>query len=237
MKNQYFGDIRDCFKYDLLIELVQGLHLEQLTSIPMLTPSDSESRDGQLVNYPANGRRQDLVTFLKEQVRLGDRDVVHLRNYFKKSNFHYTPYNDDEYFQHDLRGDYIANIPDRALSRALIFFDPDNGFEVASMRRGNGHKYLRFSELDRVLTRMGNQSIAVVYQHLPRKPREEYFNHMSSQFGSKLGQSRCTAVTDGQIAFFTFALDQSVHDQLHSVLLAYLNRVNQVGARLSVIPL
>jgi len=40
MKNQYFGDKRDFFKYDLSIELCERIPLKQFTFIPMLTEND-----------------------------------------------------------------------------------------------------------------------------------------------------------------------------------------------------
>jgi hypothetical protein len=41
MKHQFFGDRRDLFKYDLLLDVLRGMPaLARLTLIPMLTPDD-----------------------------------------------------------------------------------------------------------------------------------------------------------------------------------------------------
>lgn len=46
MKNQYFGDTRDLFKYDLILELLlENDFLERFTFIPMLT-EDTENLHG-----------------------------------------------------------------------------------------------------------------------------------------------------------------------------------------------
>ena len=38
MKNQFFGDNRDLFKYDLILSVVKGVdQIRQFTFIPMLT--------------------------------------------------------------------------------------------------------------------------------------------------------------------------------------------------------
>ncbi|MCJ2670040.1 MAG: hypothetical protein LN416_05970, partial [Candidatus Thermoplasmatota archaeon] len=50
MKNQYFGDTRDLFKYDLVLELLLGTELRRFTFIPMLT-RDEESSDGGKTDY------------------------------------------------------------------------------------------------------------------------------------------------------------------------------------------
>ena len=51
MKNQYFGDIKDLFKYDLGEFLINEIpELERFTFIPMLTPDD-KGPDGNKLNY------------------------------------------------------------------------------------------------------------------------------------------------------------------------------------------
>ena len=49
VKNQYFGDKRDLFKYDIIARIIttESFFLRQFLFIPMLTPNDS-SWDGEL---------------------------------------------------------------------------------------------------------------------------------------------------------------------------------------------
>lgn len=63
MKNQFFADRRDFFKYDLLLELLEGGQLSGLTLVPMLTPDDG-GPDGRFTRYRCGNRRAGLYKFL-----------------------------------------------------------------------------------------------------------------------------------------------------------------------------
>ena len=155
MKNQLFADKRDFFKYDLLLEILNGIpDFHQLTFIPMLTSDDNSNHGGQ-TKYQLGKRREDLFYFLRGCLERGARDIHHLRAYFSNQSFAYTPHLDSDHFTHDNREEYFLSIPDSALRRALVFFDPDNGLEVKSTKRGNGRKYLLYSELKALFGHMG----------------------------------------------------------------------------------
>ena len=52
MKNQYFRDIRDLFKYDLLTELIDNISaLDQFILIPMLIEDGGKGIDGMYFPY------------------------------------------------------------------------------------------------------------------------------------------------------------------------------------------
>jgi len=48
-RNQYFGDTRDLFKYDLAMHCMEHAGLSRLNFVPMLTPDDG-SADGRHVD-------------------------------------------------------------------------------------------------------------------------------------------------------------------------------------------
>jgi len=51
VKNQYFGDTRDLFKYDLALHIIEGIwSIRALTFVPMLTPDDG-SRQGSRTDH------------------------------------------------------------------------------------------------------------------------------------------------------------------------------------------
>jgi len=205
MKNQYFGDRNDFFKYDLVLTLIEKIDsLKCFTFIPMLTQDDG-SGDGGLTDYDGR-RRKELESFLKSCIRKSNRNIKNLYSFFSNyENPEYHAYKDDEYFLHAGRKQYFDGVDSSIFYRAAILIDPDNGFEVKSMRSGNGHKYLKYSELSTLYDRMDSESLILVYQHIPRTRREDYF--------AKIGQKICDCVntrnplclSDNRVAFFIMA--------------------------------
>ncbi len=205
MKNQYFADRRDFFKYDLLLELMEaGSSLRRLLFVPMLTAPDGRT-DGRLKTYPCGARRPDLYAFLQDCRSRGVCDITELRRFFADRTFQYVPFADDCYFRHESRDAYFAAIPDAALRGALVFLDPDNGLEVGSMGPANGHKYVRFAEMAGLLARGDESSLMLVYQHLPRRPRVPYLAARSAELQSKLAIPPPLCLADGQVAFLLLA--------------------------------
>ncbi len=172
MKNQYFGDRNDYFKYDLCIFLTENLpRIKRFTFIPMLTADDG-GQDGAKIKYSMGVGRESLYRFLQECLGDGRREVVRLREYIRKPHiqFDYCPYGDtlEMEFTHATRDNYFEQIPPSSLQSAVILVDPDNGLEVKTSRPGNLHKYIRYSEARVLFTRMSRDSVLVLYQHLPQ---------------------------------------------------------------------
>ena len=133
MKNQYFGDRNDFLKYDLVLTLIEKIdNLKCFTFIPMLTQDDGSGHGG-LTNYDG-GRRKELDDFLKSCIKKSSRNIKNLRSFMSNKNIEYHPYKEDEYFSHAGREQYFDSIASSILNRAVILIDPDNGFEVKSMR-------------------------------------------------------------------------------------------------------
>lgn len=68
MKHQYFGDIIDLFKYDLLKTLNENIPFNEILFVPMLTENDN-SNDGKKRNYQkakAGNKNLELIKFLEE---------------------------------------------------------------------------------------------------------------------------------------------------------------------------
>lgn len=60
------------------------------------------------------------------------------------------------------RGRWLADAFDSTGDADIVFFDPDNGIESKSIRPGNMHEYVLWSEIDRLHRR--GQSLAI-YRH------------------------------------------------------------------------
>jgi hypothetical protein len=211
MKNQYVGDVNDYLKYALLRALI---HQDfQLYVVWMLTESDDRT-DGQRVAYlgrPHEFRRLDPPLFdaLAQIVNAERRSVeaveaaailpnaVYLADVLRDGIKHRTQYFD--------RVDQLAG-----RSSAVVFLDPDNGFEVNSVRLGarNSAKYLFWSEA-RAAYSHGNS--LVVYQHFPRRPRSPFLNELAATARSLTGSISVFALQTGHVAFVV--IPQPDHQQ------------------------
>ena len=183
MKNQYFGDINDYKKYSLLRLLTNYGQIE--TAVCWFLTRDDDGSDGNRVKYlqqPDEWRSYDsiLYEYLQESVlQRGIRDVKILENSDILVNCRfYTETVDDDI---KLREAYFNRFLEFAKGVDLVFFDPDNGLEVKSVRRGkrNSSKYLYWNEVKASYN--AGYSI-LIYQHFPRMQRELYIRNLVQQF-------------------------------------------------------
>ncbi len=206
MKNQYFGDKRDYFKYSLLETLAAEVAgIERLTCIWMLT-ANTTNNDGrkQFVAHPHHVR---LATFLQKRRAKGTGTVAEMRAYFKRLPFGFFSYGDrpPPYFGTEGRDKYFRDIPDAVLRRSVVFFDPDNGLEPAVTVTP---AHLRHEELAEVFGRMDTTSIAVIYQHLPRIQGSVFWPSIATKLHRRLAAS-VGYIAEGDLAFFVVARDRS----------------------------
>lgn len=173
MKNQYFGDINDYYKYGLLRALLSPTSMDLLVAW-MLTPNEG-STDGNKTSYldkPDRYRSLDpeLFDFLNEAVQndeprevsvLEETGLLPRASYFSR----FIPDDREE------RRDYFDDL--LSMRGEVVFFDPDNGLEIKSKERGhkNSSKYLFYDEVEQ--TWSSGRSV-LIYQHFPRVDRDEY---------------------------------------------------------------
>jgi len=226
MKNQYFGDTRDLFKYDLIIHLLKSLEPKmRLTFIPMLTENDHKTH-GNIINYKhakAGHNNKVLARFLQDCVRLKRRNIIELERLFKKIGLLLTICCKDKYFSDMNRESYFRNIKSRSLCDSLIFVDPDNGFEVKHMQKPS--KYIFYKETGELFHRMNSGSILMVYQHIPRKNRILYFGYISEKLKNITG-AYPLYISDNQIVFFFLYKTKQIGPKLSSALKRYRNEYN-----------
>ncbi len=172
MKNQYIGDVNDYVKYALLRTLGSRL---RLLVCWMLTPDDGSS-DGRNITYfrhPERYQRFDPELFqrLGELVACGERSVSAIeRGRLVPGARFYSHIVPDDLQQ---RRRYFEGLWCAARESDVIFFDPDNGLDIASvpMGRRNSAKYLYSHELAEACERGLS---AIVYQHFPRVKRDRF---------------------------------------------------------------
>lgn len=201
MKNQYVGDINDYVKFGVLRCLAR--HGARLGVCWMLTADDSRT-DGSHTDYLLQPLRYrfhdpDLFDVLNRIVDSGLRSTAQIErtNILPAAAYHSAILPVDPAG----RRAYFRELEEKCRSCNLLFFDPDNGVEVPSVRKGQrgSEKYLFWDELARFALARG---AALVYQHFPRVKRVPYIRTRILEMRQRLGLGRVVAFKAGRTAFF-----------------------------------
>ena len=139
----------------------------------------------------------------------------------KYEQIEYRPYKDDEYFLHAEREQYFDSIHSSILNESVILIDPDNGFEVKSMRSGTGHKYIKYNELSNIYAQMDSNSLIIVYQHMPRVKRELFFAQVGEKICNCTNTKNLMCLSDNRIVFFIMAKTDKLKHKIRNVLNNY----------------
>ena len=224
MKNQYFGDVRDLFKYDLIQWILKEISSLQFTFIPMLTENDPKRGDGGKRDFDRakkGGRpgthNKELMEFLK---KYGDkRDFTEIENYFKPNGFEIVIYKGHEYFDKRMRNKYFEKILEEYLRKSLVFVDPDNGLQIKNSKE----KHLLYSEVKALYNRMDDDSILMIFQYFPRA-RYKYKEYSPEGRANKLEEETGDLpiyISDNEIIFFLLTKNEELKSQLEGVIERY----------------
>jgi hypothetical protein len=203
MKNRYFGDLYDYIKYSLIRQLIDPMGSRAV--ICWMLTEDGVGKDGQRTNYLREPGRwssfePDVFDFLRHQ--LLDRGTRNIRA-IEKSNlldnfrFFSTILTDDG----SQRDRYFEQFIGFARGAQFVFFDPDNGVEVESVKYGrkNSSKYLYWNEIERALR--ANHTL-LIYQHLPPKPRRPLIRHVTGRLLKASQSGIVHTIRTRRVAFF-----------------------------------
>ncbi|MDZ4230775.1 MAG: hypothetical protein U1B77_03035, partial [Dehalococcoidales bacterium] len=199
MKNQYFGDNKDLFKYDLVCYLIRRGLADRFTFIPMLTMNDNTGQGKDRVRSKAKAGSENscLVTFLDRFADRNKRDVKKLRGFLKKYGIEAEIFGD--YFHHEERERYFQDVSKKLPPKSLIFVDPDVGLQVKRTR----DKHIKYCELNNLFERMDKSSILMLYQHFPRirtqSNIQKYFYDRSIKLKETGGSLLIDYIEDGEI--------------------------------------
>jgi hypothetical protein len=204
MKNQYFGDVQDFRKYGLLRQLT-GFGQVRLGVVWLLTPDDTRS-DGNKLEYltqPDRYRDSDSELFdaLRACVLEDDqRNVSQVQSFLPNATFFADLIPDDP----EGRKRTMRAAQQAISDTELVFFDPDNGLEVASCAKGkkNSSKYVYWDE---IYGTYQNGHSVLMYQHFPRMAREEYVKQRLEEFASRLRDAVVMAFSTPHVGFFLAA--------------------------------
>ena len=201
MKDQYVADVNDFYKYALLRELANA-HDGRLIVAWMRTPPDA-TRDGRHLEYlerPELFRPMDPELFdaLQQLVRADMRAVaaVEERDVVPAAAFCSELIRDDA----TERAEWFARLRSVRCPGDLVFFDPDNGLAVPSVRSGRrgSCKYLYWSELAEAL--QADRS-ACIYQHYARRRRAVYLEELGERMRDLRPGTEVAAVMTPRVAF------------------------------------
>ena len=174
MKHQYVGDINDYRKYALLRALSAN-GTNRIGVCWMLTPSDG-SMDGNKLSYlakPGQHRHFDPELFDILAHAAAEPDRRRLQTIEDSGAIpEATYYNTMLPHEAEQRAHYMADCRMTLAKANLVFFDPDNGIEVASSQRGlrRSQKHVFLDELEAFYKE--GKSI-LIYQHFPRRQRRD----------------------------------------------------------------
>ncbi len=179
MKDQYFGDINDYFKYGLLRCFSEsGLSIGICW---MMTPSDGRT-DGRKIQYLANGERwrgydPNLFDGLTAAVKRS-RAVrqIHKSQILRNCLFCDDVVPDSQ----SLRNRWLTQALKKLSGVDLLFFDPDNGIEVRSTPLGKrgSRKFLYWDEIEAAWSQGCS---LLIFQHFPRQNRAEYVARIANE--------------------------------------------------------
>ncbi len=204
MQNRYVGDVGDFAKYALLRRLAGETEERKirLGVVWCLYPDEVHNSDGRHVSYLRSpdfaGLDVDLLRVLRRIVKSGNRNVsavVGGRILPKETIFCCAPAcspqgewsKREDRLVHRLR--WIDACIRMTVRSELIFFDPDNGIEVASVPKHHqkAGKYIYWDELKLFWDR--GQAL-LIYHHLNRtKPAVAQIAQMSLRLNSVLVNS------------------------------------------------
>jgi hypothetical protein len=232
MKNQYFGDIRDLFKYDLIQRVTKEVSsLQKFTFLPMLTKYEPNRGDGNKRDFERakkDGRlgtnNEELIGFLKKYGGLVNdkRDFTKIGDYFKSKGIKILIHKDEgyEYFEQRARDRYFQNIPREYLHGSLVFVDPDIGLEVKTCTE----KHLRYSEVTELYDHMDEGSILMIYQHWPRarnKHKEYWPQERAKKLKREVRGDLPIWITDNEIIFFLLTKNDELRSELERIVSSY----------------
>lgn len=221
MKNQYFGDLKDLFKYDLMTEVSTRFNIKHIFFIPMLTKNDS-SKHGFDTNYieaidkkRPGTKNTELMKYLIDKMLDGKRDIREINAFFRERKLNLHIHHEKKgYFTKDTRNQYFKDI--NLPSECLILFDPDIGLEIGK----SDERHLIYAELREIYDNMNNGSITMIFQYIfPRANKTKYISRRLYEL-AKIGENRAY-ITDSKIAFLFLTKNSETQKKLMQVLRLY----------------
>ena len=201
MKHQYVGDLNDYRKYALLRALSANGQ-NRIGVCWMLTPDDNSS-DGNKLAYleqPDKHRpfEPELFDILSAASAVPDwrrLETVEASGVIPGASYFNAELSDHVPARHNFMDTCASTLADSD----LIFFDPDNGLEIAlSKGRKGSSKYLYLDEAERFFA-MGKSLL--IYQHFPRIEHGAFTAASAARLRSATPGAAIWAFTTSNVVF------------------------------------
>jgi hypothetical protein len=221
MRLQLLGDSPDAFKWDLVHWLCtrSAPVYSRLLFVPMLTPDISGSTEGRTPHerFDCRPEIRDFLVALSTKRTL--EAVRGLGSIDPKRRFEVAILPPaDRYVGHGVaRAQYWAGWSLEGLLNALVFLDPDTGFETKTQR---DDKWVRHAEVERILHALPDSGGTIIYQH---RPRFERWGSVFDKLRSRLGYAAfAAAVFEANVAFVILARTDEAAKRLDTAAKAYV---------------
>jgi len=114
-----------------------------------------------------------------------------------------------------VRHEYWKDFDAKAFENSIVFYDPDNGFET---RTQSGPKWIEHAELKNLFVRLPETSVALVYQHRPRRTWTDMFANLTERLAYV--PAAC-AVHESTLAFIAMAGNVTAGVQIAAAMKKY----------------
>lgn len=217
MKNQYFGDNKDLFKYDLIEKIMR--EFRKFIFVPMLTRNDNrkDGNDRDRNKARAGFKNDGLVESLNKASALKkeERDFRKIKDYFSNQSMRveiHDHVDKKDYFEHGSRSVYFDSVAKKPIQETLLFIDPDNGLEIGRSRE----RHLLYSEVRQIYEKLCDNSAIMIIQFFPREAHSQYIKRRSSEL--KDITSNLALIHDSKIIFFFLTKSAVIKDNLGEIL-------------------
>ena len=172
MKNQFFGDNRDLFKYDLIQHIIQGIkEIDKFSFVPMLT-RNSGTHGNQVERQKAKAGKYNynLINYLDKCILENRRNITEIIKYYKQIGISTFIYRESTYFVKSLRRDYFNSIPESFLKNSLILVYPDNILQVKKSKE----EHFLYIDIKKLYDSMNDNASLMIFQYFPRECHDNY---------------------------------------------------------------
>jgi hypothetical protein len=189
-----------------------------LVFVPLLTPDVQGSNEGRIPHdwFPC----QDFIRPFLSSLLKEPRSLMRIAGLgtIQPQTFKVTVFGSERLILGGGgRREYWSDFDPTKMQNAVLFFDPDNGYETKTCA---GKKWIRHGELEDLIARLPETSVVVVYQHRPRRMWASLFADLARRLDYV---HTAVAAHEANLAFVAMAGNAVSGHRVNSALVAYAN--------------